>query len=131
MTQPEKLRETEAANTQCIVMGKFSFLVTKMLFQFTKKIITSLVVSNFIRLDHSSLSLSLSLALNWFSDFKTKSWKDAKFTPQLVDMSAVTPLKASRKVLNILIHQFFFTASIILDCNVLAVLCHNYTLGCY
>ena len=73
MTQPEKLRETEAANTQCIVMEKFSILVTKMLFQFTKKIITSLVFSNFIRLDHSSLSLSLSLALNWFSDFKTKS----------------------------------------------------------
>ena len=36
---------------------KFSFLVTKMLFQFTMKIITSLAALNFRRLDPLSVSL--------------------------------------------------------------------------
>ena len=100
---------------------KFSFLVTKMLFQFTKKIITSLtacILEDWI----IHFSLSRYPVLKWCSDFKTKSWKDAKFTPQLVNRSPVVPLKASRKAFNILIHQFFFSVSIILDCNALPVL---------
>lgn len=112
---------------------KFSFLVTQMLFQFTKKIITSLtacILEDWI----IHFSLSLSPVLKWCSDFKTKSWKDTKFTPQLVNRSPVVPLKASRKAFNILIHQFFFTVSIILDYNWCSCSpffpCHNYALVC-